>query len=66
MINIINSLEDQQEEATNIRQQTVKKAASSAIEAIKNELPEEAHTVEVMNYVISEMKNLLNQKRVAL
>ena len=53
-------------EVTTINQNDVNKAARSAIDAIKNELPEEAQTVEVMEYVISEMDEMIKQKKIVL
>lgn len=41
-------------------------AAEKAIESIKNELPEEAHTVEGVEYVISKIRELLNSKKICL
>lgn len=65
MIEIVPSLENGME-ATTINQNDVNKAARSAIDAIKNELPEEAQTVEVMEYVISEMDEMIKQKKIVL
>ena len=55
MIEIVPSLKNGME-VTTINQNDVNKAARSAIDAIKNELQEEDQTVEVMEYVISEMQ----------
>ena len=65
MLNIVPSFLDDREVAT-ITQEDVNKAARSAIEAIKYELPEETHTVEVVEYVITEMKSIVNGSRVVL
>ena len=65
MIDIVPSLKNGME-ATTINQNDVNKAARSAIDAIKNELPEEAQTVEVMEYVISEMHGMIKQKKIVL
>ena len=65
MIEIVPSLKNGME-VTTINQNDVNKAARSAIDAIKNELPEEAQTVEVMEYVISEMDEMIKQKKIVL
>lgn len=65
MIEIIHSLRDGIE-TTTINRNDVNKVARSAINAIKNELPEETHTVEVMEYVISEMNEMIKQKKIVL
>ena len=65
MIDIVPLLKNGME-ATTINQNDVNKAARSAIDAIKNELPEEAQTVEVMEYVISEMDEMIKQKKIVL
>ena len=65
MIEIVPSLKNGME-VTTINQNDVNKAARSAIDAIKNELPEEAQTVEVMEYVISEMHGMIKQKKIVL
>lgn len=65
MIEIVPSLKNGME-VTTINQNDVNKAARSAIDAIKNELPEEAQTVEVMEYVISEMNEMIKQKKIVL
>lgn len=44
----------------------IEKAVQNAIVAIKNELPEEAQTIEVMEYVISEISNALKESKVIL
>ena len=65
MIDIVPSLKNGME-VTTINQNDVNKAARSAIDAIKNELQEEAQTVEVMEYVISEMHGMIKQKKIVL
>lgn len=65
MVNIVQSFVDDRE-VTTITQEDVSKAARSAIEAIKNELPEEAQTVEGVECVISEMRGMVNGRRVVL
>lgn len=45
---------------------TVDKTVESAIEVIKKELPEEAHTVEVMELIIEEMEKSIKASKVLL
>ena len=45
---------------------TIDKTVESAIKAIKKELPEEAHTVEVMELIIEEMKKSIKASRISL
>lgn len=44
----------------------IDKTVESAIEAIKKELPEEAHTVEVMELIIEEMEKTIKARKVLL
>ena len=66
MITIINDFENDTDETTELESSCVKKAAQRAIEAIKNELPEEAQTVEAIEYVISEINRLVKERRMML
>lgn len=66
MITIINDFENDTDETTELESGCVKKAAQRAIEAIKNELPEEAQTVEAIEYVISEINRLVKERRMIL
>ena len=65
MVNIVPSFLDDRE-VTTIAQEDVNKAARSAIEAIKNELPEKAQTVEGVECVIREMRSIVNESKVIL
>ena len=45
---------------------TINKASRAAIEAIKKELPEEAHTVEVMELIIEEIEKNIKESKILL
>ena len=51
---------------TLLKQETVNKAVKEAVRSIKNELPEEARTVEVMEYIIAEMHEFVKQSKIVL
>ena len=60
MIEIVSSF------APNAEKTTILETANKAIETIKNELPEEAQTLEVMKCIISEIQNVVNESRIFL
>lgn len=63
---MIEIVTDFAEETIVLENSLVRKAAQNAIEAIKNEIPEEAQTVEAVEHVISEISQLIREKRVVL
>ncbi len=66
MIKIISNIQAEAEMVTTLQREHVKRAAQKAMEAIKAELPENACTVEVIEYVISEMGETLKTKNIIL
>lgn len=65
MLNIISDSRTNDNIVT-LHEKNIKKAVDSAIEAIKNELPEEVHSVEVMEYVVSEISQSIKEKTIML
>ena len=65
MLNIISDSRTNDNIVT-LHEKNIKKAVDSAIEAIKNELPEEVHSVEVMEYVVSEISQSIKEKTIVL
>lgn len=51
---------------TVVDRRDITKAANAGIVAIKKELPEGIHTVEVVKRVISEMEQIVNSSKVLL
>ena len=51
---------------TTLKQELVDEISQKELKNIKNELPEEAQTVEVIEYIISEMQQRLKESRVVL
>ena len=49
-----------------LEQKIIDTAVEAAICSIKNELPEEARTVEVMEYIIAEMHEFVKQSKIVL
>lgn len=49
-----------------LEEETIYKACLKALEAIENELPEEARFFEVYNRVIDDCKDVLKEKKVIL
>lgn len=66
MIKIIPNIQAEAEMVTTLQREYVKRAAQNAIAAIKEGLPEEARTVEAVEYVISEMGEILKERKVLL
>lgn len=66
MIEIVNSFAPNAEETMILERVLIRKTANKAIETIKNELPEEAQTLEVMEYIISEIQNVIKESRIFL
>ena len=66
MIEIVNSFAPNAEETMILERVLIRKTANKAIETIKNELPEEAQTLEVMEYIISEIQNVVKESRIFL
>lgn len=64
MLKIVQNMPNKKE--TVLNEEYIKKAVQSAVESIKNELPEEAQTIEVMEYIVSEMSRSLKEKKVIL
>ena len=54
------------QEATVFDSEIIEKTVKSAFETIKKELPEEAHTVEVMEFIIEEMQNFIKTRKISL
>lgn len=65
MLKIISNMQISRNE-TILSEEVIARASHNAIQAIKKELPEEAQTVEVMKYIISEMDSLVNEKNIVL
>lgn len=65
MIRVIYSMESEHSTAT-LDSSDVEVVAREAINTIKKGLPEEAQTVEVVKFIISEMKNQLKEKKICL
>lgn len=51
---------------TRLRSEDTKRAANKAIRVILKELPEEAHTIEAMKYVVSEIDQAIQEARIIL
>lgn len=66
MIEIVNSFAPNAEKTMILERALIRKTANKAIETIKNELPEEAQTLEVMEYIISEIQNVVKESRIFL
>ena len=66
MLKVISSVTSNVGKATILERTFVRKTANKAIETIKNELPEEAQTLEVMEYIISEMQDVVKESRIFL
>ena len=66
MLEIIGSTYEQNKTMTLLEQKTIDNAVKEAIRSIKKELPEEAQTVEVMEYVIAELHVVMKQSKVVL
>lgn len=49
-----------------LEQKIIDTAVEAAIRSIKNELPEEARTVEVMEYIIAELSMTVKQSKLLL
>ena len=59
-------IEDHEDNVIELDKKNINKAAASAIAAIKEELPEETQTVEVLDYVLERMKDAIHSSRVSL
>lgn len=51
---------------TTLKQELIDEISHKELKNIKNELPEEAQTVEVIEYIISEMQQRLKESRAVL
>lgn len=51
---------------TRLRSEDTKRAVNKAVSVILEELPEEAHTVETMKYVVSEIDRAIQEARIIL
>lgn len=56
-------IEDYEDDLIELDKKIINKAAASAIAAIKEELPEEAQTVEVVEYIMSDVQQMLKSKK---
>ena len=54
------------QEVTVLDSEIVEKTVKSAFETIKKGLPEEAHTVEVMEFIIEEMQTFIKTRKISL
>ena len=67
MLEVYESFHEYGNEKTVVLEEaTINKAVDSAIAAIKEELPEEAQTVEVMEFILEEMGKSIKASRVLL
>lgn len=66
MLKIIQEIANVSDKETVLDYAIIEKAVQNAIVAIKNELPKETQTIEVMEYVISEISDALKEKKVIL
>ena len=55
-----------EERITELDERVIKKVVDRAITVIKNELPEEAHTVETFEYITNAIKSRINESKVLL
>lgn len=61
MINIVGSVASSElQRTTTLTREQISKACNSAIEAIKNELPEEARSIEAFDFILGQSKELLH------
>ncbi len=51
---------------TVLKKSDISKICNKVVDAVKNELPEEAQTIEVFNYILEESKKMLHSKTVKL
>ena len=65
MFNIANGFRHE-EAVTIVNEENIEKASESAIQAIKKELPKEAHTTEVLEYVICEISQKIKERPIIL
>ena len=66
MLKITSNMLMESRKETVLNKEQEEKAAQGAFEAIKKELPAEALTTEVLEYVISEMEQKLKEKAIIL
>lgn len=64
MLEILESSNESQ--VTRLRSEDAKRAVNKAVSVILKELPEEAHTVETMKYVVSEIDRVVQEARIIL
>lgn len=60
------SLGVETEKTVVLEQQVAMKVCETVMAAMVNELPEEAHTIEVFNYILDETKKMIHSKVVEL
>lgn len=61
MINVVGSIQYVEEQrTTTLTTEQISKTCNSVIEAIKNELPKEAHSIEVLDFILEKSKELLH------
>lgn len=65
-LNIITKPVDVMKQTLTLDKQTVLKVCDDVIATMINGLSEEAHTLEVFNYILEESKEMLNHKRIKL
>lgn len=65
-LNIITKPVDEMKQTLTLDRQTVVKVCDDVLAAMINGLPEEAHTLEVFNYILEESKEMLYHKKIIL
>lgn len=64
MLEILES--SNESKVTRLRSEDTKRAVNKAVSVILKELPEKAHTVETMKYVVSEIDRAIQEARIIL
>lgn len=65
-MNILLSMHNYQNQTTTIRSEDVQRTCEAMISVMRDELPPEAHTTEVFDYVLQECKQILHHKTLNL
>lgn len=60
MINIVETAYSETQRQTTLTTEQISESCKSAIEAIKNELPKEARSMEVFDFILEKSKELLH------
>lgn len=67
MINVVGSIPYVEEQrTTTLTTEQVSKSCNAVIEAMKNELPKEAHSIEVLDFILEKSKELLHSMTLEL